>query len=180
MEPRSVPLRRYCRNNPAWVLIIVALPWAFRVAEAGRCKPNPVPMRSAAAHFFPLAMAMKLSIIAPSRSTAPQGYTISSFSFTYISSRCQHHWRKPRVRLTRRRRTSPATIGPNRFHYTRCVANADPALTRVPCFVCQMRVSSPPYAMATGLNRTHMHVRVAAHRPAAPWSPDLLRKSHFI
>ena len=48
--------------------------------------------------------------------------TISPFSFTYTSSRCQRQWRNPRMRLTRLRRTSPANIGRNLFHHSRTVS----------------------------------------------------------
>ena len=43
-------------------------------------------------------------------------------SFTYISSRCQRHCRKPRMRETRCRRMSPENSGPNRFHQCRTVS----------------------------------------------------------
>gem|GEM_PF-3447350 len=53
---------------------------------------------------------------------ARQRYTISLFSFTNISSKCQRQCRKPRIRNTRWRRISPANIGPNLFHQNRTVS----------------------------------------------------------
>ena len=41
---------------------------------------------------------------------------------TYISSRCQRHCRKPRMRETHFRRMSPVHSGPNRFHHIRTVS----------------------------------------------------------
>lgn len=35
---------------------------------------------------------------------------------TYITSRCQRHWRTPPIRLARLRRNSPANIGTDLFH----------------------------------------------------------------